>query len=419
VIQLFRGLHPDMIRVAAASTYALLVILVALLAAGGPRGRTAAVRAGVAVAVVLVPEPGIAYQTLLSSPDHTGSGVPLLLTWLVLERAPRRLAPFAVTLLLAWGEIGDPLITFIGAGPLIAVSLVRLHRSRDRFDAWLVAAGLASVVLAHGFLVVVRSLGGFRVPAPPLTLAHPGELAHRAAMTVRMLGGLFGVGRPLHAGLAALVAVAVVTVVVRRGSAGRTEHLLALGLLINLVAEVVSNLSVDLLAAREIVNVLPLGAVLAGRVGAAGLSKARLTPVVPVALAVLVVTLAFTAPPRAQPAEDQDVADWLAAHHLTYGLASYWSSSNITLTTGGRVTVVPVAGGDRVAPYCWQSRTDWYDATRHDARFIVYDRDRSMYGPVTNAERLFGPPAQRVPVGRHLVLLYQHNLLHDLPPAAC
>ena len=444
IIQVFMGLNVEAIRVAAAVTYTLLVLVVAALAKGRATGWDAAVRVGVAVAIMLVPAPGIGYMTLFSSPNHTGSGVPLVITWLVLDRAlsgprePRKWLPVAIAVLLAWGEVGDPLVTFIGALPLVLVSAIRLVRAgvpwKQRWrgiDAQLLAAGAASVVLAHGFLLLVRAAGGFHAPAPPISLAPIADLGHRFSMVVQMIGAIYGAYRPgehppaaavglglLHLFGIALVIVALVTVIIRgvRGTGDRVNEILVLGIGINLGAELVSTLPVDILAAREIVAVLPLGAALAARVCAPRLRAWRLTPVLAGVLAIFTFALAVYSPPRSAPAENQDIADWLVYRNLSYGLASYWNASNITVTTERRVVVVPTAGGDRIAPYCWQSRVDWYDPTTHDARFIIFDRERSMYGTPEAAEKQFGAPAETKDFGRHVVLVYTHNLLAQMPP---
>src|SRR5262249_17895760 len=155
--------------IAAAMTYTILLLVVAWFAKGDTTGWQAWTRVGIAVCVMLVPAPGIGYVTLLSSPNHTGSGVPMLLTWLVLDRfMNRRWTPVAIPVMLAWGEIADPLVTFVGAVPLIIGSgwhLLWTKRPwRERLwstDVRLMLAGAGSVVLAHGFLLGIRALGGF------------------------------------------------------------------------------------------------------------------------------------------------------------------------------------------------------------------------------------------------------------------
>src|SRR5206468_9155287 len=112
LLELLRGLEADVVHLAAALSYTLLVVLAAAVARGAATGVEAAVRVGVAVAVLLVPSPGNGFHTVLSSPNHTGTAVPLLVTWLVLDRAegrrPAWLFPSLVGLLLAWGQPGDP-----------------------------------------------------------------------------------------------------------------------------------------------------------------------------------------------------------------------------------------------------------------------------------------------------------------------
>jgi hypothetical protein len=443
MIQVVVGLNPEMIRIAAAMTYTLMILVVAALAKGRATGKEAAVRVGVALAIMLFPAPGIGYMTLFSSPNHTGSGVPMVITWLVLDRAltahrePRRWLPVAIALLLAWGEIGDPLVTFVGALPLVLVSAIRVIRAgvpwRQRWrgiDAQLLVAGAGSVVIAHAFLFGVRALGGFHAPAPPISLAPIDALPDRASMVVKMIGAVFGVyredGHPgagwvglalLHAVGIVLVLVALVAVFIRgiRGTGDRINEILTLAICINVGAEVVSTLPSDILATREIVAVLPLGAALAARVCAPRLLAWRLAPALAGVLVVLTTALVVYSPPRSAPAENQDIAEWLDSRGLHYGLGSYWSASNITVTTRQNVVVVPIAGGDRVTPYCWQSRNDWYDKTAHDARFVIFDRERSMYGTREFAEKQFGAPVEFKDFGRHVVLVYDYNVLEKMP----
>jgi hypothetical protein len=450
VIEMFVGVRPEVVHAAAALTYTLLVLVTAALAKGRATGWAGAVRIGVALAVMLVPTPGLAYQILLGSPDHTGSGVPMVLTWLILDRALTRdgdvrgirwWVPVTVGVLLAWGQAGDPLVTFVGALPLVLVSALRLvgdgtpwSRRWRGVHAQLIAAGIGSIGLGHGVIKLVHVLGGFHTPTPPIELSPLAALPHRAEMTAKMIGVLFGVYRPgtaltpgvvglgvVHALGLALVVVALVAVVIRAGRR-RTDgtafvnQILVLAILINIGAELVSTLSVDILAAREIAPVVPFAAALAGRVGADRLRRWRLTPVLGAGLAALLIALVAATPGRAAPAENQELADYLDGRGLTYGLASYWNTANVTVTTQRRVTVVAAEAGDRLGPFCWQTKADWYDATKHDARFVVYDPGRTMLGSMETITRTFGQPKETAMVGRQQVLIYDHNLLADLEP---
>ena len=90
LVEAVRGLNPEVVHVAAAMTYTLLVVLAALLAKGRASGRQAAVRMAVAAGIVVAPLLGPSTNVLLLAPDHVGTTVFLLATWLLLDRAGRR-----------------------------------------------------------------------------------------------------------------------------------------------------------------------------------------------------------------------------------------------------------------------------------------------------------------------------------------
>src|SRR5690242_21204111 len=132
------GLHADTAHIAAAMTYTLVLILTVLLARGSGRqvprteGR---VRMLLAAALVFAPQLGVAVFVLLLSLGHIGTAVPLLLTWLVLDRWPRRwYTVVAVGLLLTWVLIADPLALLVGVAPLVAVCALRAVRDAVRQD---------------------------------------------------------------------------------------------------------------------------------------------------------------------------------------------------------------------------------------------------------------------------------------------
>jgi hypothetical protein len=155
------GLRPEVVHIAAALTYTLLVLLAAFVARGRARGPEGVVRALLAAGIMLAPQPTGNTTVLLGSPDHTGTALPLLLLLLLLDRAPdpraraRWYIPAAagvclVTLaLLAWTMVGDPLVEVIGVVPLALacgaraarISVVRAVRAwRGRADAGSAAA---------------------------------------------------------------------------------------------------------------------------------------------------------------------------------------------------------------------------------------------------------------------------------------
>jgi hypothetical protein len=382
---------------------------------------------------------GLATSVQLTSPDHTGTAIPLLLTWLVLERAAaKRWMPWAVLALLALGQVSDPLVMYIGALPLILVSAVRFLRDRGRrgLEARLVVAGAGSIVLAQLILLAIRLAGGFGAHAPPVQFAKFSRWPDHLWIAAQGLAGNFGAFFP-DRGSAAGVAMAVVhfaglllamwTVglvlfqALRRkaGDEGdRLGEIVVIAVLVNLGAYVVSVLPGDLGTARQIVAVLPLSAVLAGRVWGPRLAAARfpvkaVTATLMVALAGELAVQAASSAPRA--AEGHDVAQWLDSQGMRYGLGSYWQANTITLITGGRVHVAPTTGDDMIRGYRWESRVQWYDPALHDARFLVLDKAHPGMGSEATAVAQFGPPSARHEFSRAILLIYDHNLLVGLP----
>ncbi len=86
LIELARGLTPDVVHIAAAITYTLLVLLVARLAKGAASGTLGLMRAGLAAGIMIAP-PQSSAHVLLLNPDHVGSVVPVLVILLLLDRA--------------------------------------------------------------------------------------------------------------------------------------------------------------------------------------------------------------------------------------------------------------------------------------------------------------------------------------------
>src|SRR5215472_11045448 len=139
LIEFFAGLNPDVVHIAAAMTYALLVVLTAALAKGKATGREALVRILIPVGIMLAPALGPILSSrgtssawiVLSAPDHTGTQVPLVLIWLALDRLrPRWWLPILVAVSLVWVEIADSTAIFEGALPIAAVCVVRMYRRR-------------------------------------------------------------------------------------------------------------------------------------------------------------------------------------------------------------------------------------------------------------------------------------------------
>ena len=113
----------------------------------------------------------------------------------------------------------------------------------------------------------------------------------------------------------------------------------------------------------------------------------------------------LTRAPAPQPADA--LGSFLESHHLTSGVGDYWSSSLVTVVTGGKVAVRPVIsnGASHLVRYNRQSDASWYKDVQFT--FLVFDLGRP-WGNV-NARigaDSFGQPSERFNVGSYVVLVW-------------
>src|SRR4051794_33655843 len=206
LVESVRGLNQDVVHICSALTYTLLVLLAAMLAKGRVRGRDGVVRALLAAGIML--SPGILRGTnaLLGAPDHTGTGVPILLVLLLLDRAEgwrrRWQVPGAACLMLTWVQIADPLATFAAAAPLVLVgavrttaALTRMHGEREgwRYNLALTVAAAGSIPLAYAMVSAIHSFGGYTAsPVPGPLLGSLSAIPSHALAVGQSVLALFG-----------------------------------------------------------------------------------------------------------------------------------------------------------------------------------------------------------------------------------
>ena len=177
IVEAVRGLNADVLHASAAITYALVVLTGGLLGRGRATGREGIVRMFIAAGIMVAPQLGPGVYILIFQPDHIGTAVPLMLTWLVLDRAPRSwYVPPIIALMLAWGAIGDQLVLLVGVAPLAAVSAVRAYQVLVQrregwrsgwFDVSLLAAAAAAVEISRIVVKEISAHGGYTVQPVP------------------------------------------------------------------------------------------------------------------------------------------------------------------------------------------------------------------------------------------------------------
>ena len=446
LVELIRGLGPSVIHVAAAVSYTLLVLLAALLAKGRATGREGVARALIGAGILLAPQLGDGVLLLIQQPDHIGTQVPLLVILIVLDRGPRRwYVPAAIAVMLTWVIIADQVAALEVALPLVVVCGIRAlwavgHDRKPLASLWyeysLMAAGILSFGAAVLVVSVIKHLGGYTSLPLPTTLAPLGAIPAHLMVTIQGILIVYGadfIG--MSPGVAAAIAVvhlagvalalwAVCRAFRRFMSADLIVPVMATGIVINLAAYIPSIIPTTWFGTREIPAVLPFGAVLAGRLLAGPLARARLKPVLAGVLACYAVALGYGAAHRPVTDTEHPVVGWLEAHHLHTGLGTYIESNIITLDSGGRVAVRAVSwqptGG---VPRAYESEASWYDPRLSYANFIVTNsadnRGRSLI-PRGDILALAGPPAQTYHYMTFTIMVWNHNLLADLgsPPSA-
>jgi hypothetical protein len=317
------GLRTDVVHVAAAIEYSLLVLFAALVAAGGVRdrrfgGREGLIRALIAAGVMVAPGSWQGSGVVLGAPDHIGVGVPVLVTLLVVDRVrPRRwpLAGATVVLagvLLVWAQLDDPIATFscalplavvcalsvaaFGVGAAVRALLGWIRRRRGRtaagthrpprrgaespgYDAALAIVAAASYGVTQLLVLVISHAGGYYLHAIQggahfSNWATIGTQIQAEAENVLILfGANFWVSSQpqtafayLHMVCLASALLGLLAAIAGWHRADRVTRALVVGVLIMLVAGAASPLMIPLGGTHEIAIVLPFGAVLAGRV---------------------------------------------------------------------------------------------------------------------------------------------------------
>ena len=452
LLESFLGLHMQTAHVAAAMTYTLAFLLAVLLARSGSKsGREAMIRTLIAAGILLAPQFGLGVFALDLSVGHIGTAVPLLLTWLLLDRAtPRWYVPVLTAVLLTWVLVADPIVYVVGIGPLGMVCALRVisglikgsgrwsTRIADRwYELSLGAAAAAAAGLAWVVNTVLSHLGGFVVNKLPFYFRLLHNLHHNAPAAWKVLtifganyAGLSGVWLALaFLHLASVIVVGWALLRVARrffGDISLVDQVLAVAIVANVALFLLTN-AADL-AAHEVAVIVPFGAALAARVltrrvqatTSSGLARRVRLAGFAAGIAVLAgYTAGFgyeLTQPSAPPA-NTSLASWLEAHDLTYGLSGYWTSSSVTVDSGNRVQVRALMQYSMERDL-WLSNIDWYNPKLHYANFIVFDSQPGFmnhWEPRALVRKDFGRPVRTYQVGPYTVMVWNRNLLSSIP----
>jgi hypothetical protein len=429
------GLGNFAAHAASALTYLCVAVVAVALAVVGSRGAARAARCAVVIMVLAGPLlTTTSVPLVLEEPDHIGTSVFILGSFLLIDRVlARRFSAPVLCLILVAGQFSDLTVRYLAVPAVVLVCGYRALAARRLRspDTAMVAAAFASVPLTTALSAVVGLLGGFTALAPWAKLAPSRTWPHHVAITWHNVRLLFGAvhepGTKLGVagfafGLACLMValVGVGLVVSRWQRASRAEQMLCVAIICNFGIDVIST------AARpgnahELAVILPSGAVLAARA-----IVPRRIPFSPSAfVAVTLTVLAAIAPlasaaivPPVRPFMGP-VTSWLESHGLRYGLAGYWLAASGTLQAGDSVQIRTVdlrktmqGHGRELVASGYEVEPAWYDPSLHDATFVIADPGAGF--PVAVFEHAFGRPVWTHTVGGYTVMIYRTNLLRLL-----
>jgi hypothetical protein len=412
-------------HVSSALTYTLITAAAVAVAVAGSRGAARVVRGAAVLAVMAAPLFAGTVFLVLEEPDHTGTSLFILGSFLLIDRLPaRRLTAPLLLVILTAGQFEDLTVRYVAVPAIIAVCAYRAlaARSPRSPDTLLAGTALVSVPLSALFSKFWVHIGGFTTAQPRGGLAPAHEWPHHVLITLANIRVLFG-GAPVagvvpgwkgYFGLACALAGAFgfAWVAWRWRRASRAEQLIAAGIVVNVGLCVVSSFATAGNAAHELAAVLPCGAALAARALVPARirgTKAALASVTAAALiAALPLAYAATRPTFHSP--KAPLAAWLEAHGLTYGLGSYDDGATVTVLTGNRTQLqVLHVGAGKLGRSHYEVRQDWYYPAQHDATFAVANPAQHL--PVSVFLHHFGKPAATYKVDNWTVMVYKKNLL--------
>jgi hypothetical protein len=435
--ELLFGLDNLASHVASALCYGIVAVSTVALSMTNSRGPARLARCGVAIAILAVPLLVLAnVRIALGPPDHMGTTVFLLVSFLLIDRAPaRRYTAPLLCLALCAGQLSDDTVRFVAVPAIILVCAYRMVAARKIriADTVIMLAAIVSVPLEYLVRATMRHFGSFVMVPPPTRLAPLRQWPHNATLTLHAVRQLFGAvvtpGDPL--GLAGTVfgsicmfaaLAGLVKVIVTWRSASRAEQFLCVAIVANIAAYQFTTIP-RIFSAYEMSAVLPCGAVLASRAVVpatlSGLRRARIAAAAAVVVALLPLAAAATVPPATGFGNTTGLGNtlipWLEAHHLRYGLASYWNSSAITMEAGNKVALRTIQGfrGHDALVRDWETDIFWYDPSRYDASFVVLERgDPSL--TAAQVTKAFGEPVSVHRVANWVIMIYDRNLLKQV-----
>jgi hypothetical protein len=445
------GRTPDLIYIVPALIFSMTLLAAVLIVRTA--GKTAFRRDfGTCAILILIGFPFAAPQgSLLESGVH-GATIMLALygVWLaqqLLSEPPVTrwlLLPFSMIVFAAAGS--DPQADSYFVAPLILLPLIRLWlHPRFRLNEWALAAcTLVASGLGVGFIAYLSHHGGFQIEKNYSLgfVASAGAMVENLHALLRAVQMVFD-ARPivllpfrLHRVIAAsrfLTLLAVVALCLRvvwqapRAPERAFVQVLVLGALCLGALDMMSGMFAAILFGKPDMPVFVIRYVMPAYIFVslaavieAGTLRIERKAVRQASAAVALICAglfmcgvaqavlrALAAPSSVAAAPQRDLAIWLQARGLTYGVGDYWTTQMVTALSRGDVKAEPVIAPEgRLIPYPWVGDMADADAGRKP-QFVAY-LPGNIFGVMPGTIlAAYGKPLETDQVGNYQVALFQ------------
>jgi hypothetical protein len=383
---------------------------------------------------------------------HSGTILYVLVSLLLAKKAIAgrcahvRLILLAYTLVMVLAVFGDSFAIFIGAIPVMAVSLFCTFQARgNRVHGQVLILTLLAVILGKVLVAANSRLGGFELLPLHMQFVPFSDFGNNIAWTLHYFFQLFGCdffGKDLLAfsidgpalslirlPFLALLIASLLLIGRRLFAGSNTEDrrwpaheddyldaLLATALTINVLSAVFSTQIVDAASIRFFFPTLVFGGILVARTQI----RSRWLGVyycVALSASLLFSFTAYAQNPRQAAVTSKEikaVTNWLSKNNLTDGFGPYWSSSIITAATQNRIRIrALIADTERgLKPFEWEANKKWYSIPTTSASgtvFVLVNNGEAYFYSEAHVLRTLGEPLDKHELGPYIINVYDSS----------
>ena len=426
-----KGVSPALLYLVPTTVFAVLLFAsLALIARAVARPEQGWIAVPAGFALIGMP---LAFWPILANCSHIATIAGAILVYLLLRPllTGRTWRPALVPYLLCVAAVtaSDPFAHVFVTAPIVLFFAARMVPIRDarRTSLALAAVTVAAAVAGATFPWVVRLAGGFETQWPiSFSFVHWDHWGAVLTAIPEVFGKLAGFvpnfGPPVRWGAseitrAAIVAAAVAScLAVVAGRWRRRDEFILLLILagaVPIAASAISEQFYDTLTAAQrylapSYILLSIAAAIAfpdliARFRSEAARGMALSVAGVAALALWAHYVAAAWPLAAQPPAiatipQRQLADWLIARRLTYGVGDFWAARTADALGGGAFLIASVTAKDgRLEPFHWQSSRAEFGPPPQFVVFyepdiygITLDTVRATYGPVASVEHVAG-----------------------------